>query len=583
MALWLIARAALAQEQSINLAPSAWPEGDYERFINAQAVDRTKAGIATGRRGAVTVAYNGIAARAGLEALRQGGNAIDAAMTAAVTQVAVTAGAPISYFGILSLVYYDAKSAKVYTMNAEWNTIRGETDPLSIPGGINMASDEGLRGTAVSGRTALVGGFMKGVGAAHARFGKMPFGHLFEPAIYIAEHGMPVTARLVEKTRFRSDDLKRLPETRAVFVKDDGSFYTEGEIFRQPALAQTLRAIAAQGTDYMYKGPWAGKLVAAVAADGGKMTLEDLAAYEVIWHEPLVSNIGDYQIQTNPPPNLGGVGMIEAQNLADAAGLAAATHWSKSGPSLRMAVDIAQMAFVNYLPEQTLKQMYPGLDFGSQSRTTRQHADELWSRMKAGAKPFQWETPAPKHSDDVVAIDEAGNIAAITHSINCIDWGKTAIFVDGISIGDPASFQQSQIARVHPGDRLPSPTETGVLFKNGEPILGFASMGSGLHQRTFQCLINVTRFGMTVDQAIDAPDFFLPRTDSKSFKLMVQVPEGRFPKSVLGEMGYAYREYPSASARFGGEGLWVAISRDPRTGELRAASHNRNNSAAVAW
>jgi len=130
---------------------------------------------------------------------------------------------------------------------------------------------------------------------------------------------------------------------------------------------------------------------------------------------------------------------------------------------------------------------------------------------------------------------------------------------------------------------LPSPTETGILFKNGVPVLGFASMGSGLHQRTFQCLLNVTRFGMTVDQAIDAPDFFLPRTDPKTFKLTVQVPQGRFPKSVLDEMGYAYREHDSASARFGGEGIWVAISRDPKTGELRAASHNRNNSAAVAW
>jgi len=393
MALWLFAGAALAQERATHLAPSAWPDGGYERFLKAQDVDRTKAGVAIGRRGAVTVAYNGIAARAGLEALRHGGNAIDAAMTTVLTQVAITAGAPISYFGMLSLVYYDAKSANVYTMNAEWNTVRGETDPMSIPGGINMASDEGLRGTAVSGRTALVGGFMKGVGAAHARFGKLPFGHLFEPAIYIAEQGMPVTARLAEKIRFRSNDLKRLPETRAVFMKDDGSFYAEGDIFRQPALAQTLRAISAQGTDYMYKGPWAAKLVAALAADEGKMTLDDLAGYDVIWDEPLIAAVGDYQIQTNPPPNLGGVGMIEAQNLAAASGLSASEHWSRSGPSLRTAVDVAQMAFVNYLPEPTLKQLYPGIDFGSGPRMTQQHAVELWSRIKAGAKPFQWELP----------------------------------------------------------------------------------------------------------------------------------------------------------------------------------------------
>src|SRR5262249_37177772 len=156
--------------------------------------------------------------------------------------------------------------------------------------------------------------------------------------------------------------------------------------------------------------------------------------------EPLIGRIGDYQLQTNRPPNLGGVGMIEAQNLAEVSGLAAGKHWSKSGASLRKAVQISQMIFLNYLPEQTLKQLYPKLDFSSQSRTTRKHAEGLWKQMQDGTRPFNWEMQGPKHSDDVVAVDKEGNIAAITHSINCVDWGKTAIMVDGISIGDPGAF-----------------------------------------------------------------------------------------------------------------------------------------------
>jgi gamma-glutamyltranspeptidase/glutathione hydrolase len=241
--------AVVLRSAPADISPASWPKGEYETFIAGQGVDRTEAGVATGKNGAVTVAYNGIAARAGLEALKQGGNAIDAAMTAAVTQVSVTAGAPISYFGILSLVYYDAKSGKVFTMNAEWNTLRGETSPSTIPGSLNMASPEGLRGTAVSGRTALVGGFLKGVGAAHQRFGKLPFARIFDSAIYVADHGMPVTAHLADKFAFRHEDLSRLPATRAIFIKADGSDYKAGETFRQPALAGTLRAVAAQGTD----------------------------------------------------------------------------------------------------------------------------------------------------------------------------------------------------------------------------------------------------------------------------------------------------------------------------------------------
>ncbi len=571
------------RSQTVTLSPRAWPVGEYERFMRAQDVDRTEAGVASGRNGAVTVAYNGLAARAGLEALARGGGAIDAALTAAVTQVALTAGAPISYFGIMSLVYYDAATGRVHTMNAEWNTVKDETSPRTIPGSLDMSTEEGLRGTAVSGRTALVGGFMKGVGAAHRRFGTLPFAVLVEPAIAIAEDGMPVTKHLADKFRFRGEDLARLPATRAVFLKPDGSRYVAGEIFKQPALAVTLRAIASQGTDYMYRGPWARKLVAAVQADGGRMTLEDLAAYDVRWDEPLVAPIGNgFAVYTNPPPNLGGAALIEAQLLAEASGLTREPHWTRSGAALRKAIDIAQMVALHYLPDEALQKIYPGLDFSTRARTSPAHAAALWKRMEAGAIPFRWAAPASAgHSDDVVAVDRAGNIAAITHSINCVDWGRTAINVDGISIGDPASFQQAQIARVPPGARLPAPTETGMLFKDGKPVLGFASMGSGLHQRTFQALLNVTRFGMTVDQAINTPDFLSPARD-RSGDLILRVPKDRFPLSVLRAAGVAYQEIDAGNMRFGGEGLWVAVSRDPATGELRAASHNRNNSAAVA-
>lgn len=575
--------AQLTPPPAVSLSPRDWPAGEYDKFVQAQANVRTEAGLATGRKGAVTVAYNALAARAGLEALAKGGNAIDAAMTTALTQVALTAGAPISYFGIMSLVYYDASSGKVYTMNAEWNTVRDETEAASIPGSLNLASEEGLRGTAVSGRTALVGGFLKGVGAAHQRFGRLPFKTIFEPAIHVAEQGMPVTKGLADKFRFRGDDLSRLPATKAIFMKPDGTRYAIGETFKQPALAATLREVASQGTDYIYKGPWAKKLVAAVQADAGKMTLEDLASYEVIWDEPLVAPVGNgYTVHTNPPPNLGGTALIEAQLLAEASGLIKDAHWTRSAASLKKASDITQLYVLQYLPETTLKQLYPGLDHSPAGRVSRGTAVDLWKRVQAGAVPFRWKAPPSSgHSDDVVAIDEAGNIAAITHSINCVDWGRTAINIDGISIGDPASFQQAQIARTRPGTRLVSPTETGILFKDGAPVLGFASMGNGLHHRTFQGLLNVVHFGMTVDQAINAPDFLMPSSDATG-RLTLRVPKDKFPAAVLKGTGYAYEEIPADNMRFGGEGLWVAISRDPKTGQLRAASHNRNNSAAVA-
>ena len=243
---------------------------------------------------------------------------------------------------------------------------------------------------------------------------------------------------------------------------------------------------------------------------------------------------------------------------------------------------MTRASLLDFLPPELAASLIGG-DFTPEARVTPEHAERLWNVIETGLPFGNWARRGPGHSDDVVAIDAEGNIAAITHSINAVLWGKTAIVVDGITIGDPASFQQAQISRLEPGSRLPAPTQTGILFRAGRPVLGFASMGSGLHQRTFQGLLNVMRFGMTVDEAIDTPDFFLPNTDPATGQMTFRVPGGSFPREVLDGTGYAYEEIFPMEARFGGEGLWVAISRDPETGELRAASHNRNNSAAVAF
>jgi gamma-glutamyltranspeptidase/glutathione hydrolase len=573
---------ATGSAQRPDLSPARWPAGEEAAFHAQQNTVRSTAGVASGVNGAVTVAYGAYAARAGLEALKQGGNAIDAALTTALTQVALTAGAPISYFGIMSLVYYDAKTGQVSTMNAGWNTVKGETSPLTIPGGVNL-SDQQRLGTVPSGRTALVGGFMKGVEAAHRKFGRLPFGSLFDPAIHVAANGMPVTGKLAAQFTMRAPDLARLPATKAVYLKADGSTYREGELFRQPALAATLRAVATTGADHMYRGPWAERAVAAVQADGGKMTVADLAGYEVIWSPPVKGKVGRYELASLPAPNQGGVAMIEAQNLAVVAGFPGIGHWATSGIALRKAADASQAWIMGLIPPAARRQLFPTLDLSDSARITMAHAEAFWPLVEGGKLPVKWAKDTPKHSDDVVVIDREGNMAAITHSINCVIWGKTAITVDGISIGDPGSFQQSAIAAAGPGQRLPDPTETGLLLENGVPVLAFASMGSGLHQRTFQGLANFAVFGMSVDQAIDAPDFFLPTMKPERGGYVLAVPGGRFPAGVLEASGLPYQELNSDEARFGGEGVFVAISRDPKTGVLRAASHNRSNSAALAY
>jgi len=154
-----------------------------------------------------------LAVHAGLEVLRNGGNAVDAALTTALAQVTLTAGATISYAGIMNAVYFDAKSGKVHTLNASYNTVQNEKDPLSIPG---LGEH--------SGRTALVPGFMAGIQALHDRFGKLPFAKLFGPAIWLAENGVLINPVINGYISSQQKFITRLPESKRIFTKPTARF-----------------------------------------------------------------------------------------------------------------------------------------------------------------------------------------------------------------------------------------------------------------------------------------------------------------------------------------------------------------------
>ncbi|MDO9370717.1 MAG: gamma-glutamyltransferase [Sphingopyxis sp.] len=568
----------------MTLGPSAWPETDREHYWNIQQTALPGNPPARGKGGAVSTALNGLAARVGEETLRQGGSAVDAVMATALAQIVLGGGAVISFFGILSLMHYDAASKDVTSLNAGWNTIAAEEDPMSIPGKLNPAAD-GVANMMLegepSGRTAMVGGFMRGLEAAHRRFGKLPFARLFDAAIELAEDGFAVSAGLARYIDIRKTDLARLPETRSIFFKADGTPYVEGDHFRQTALAETLRHVAREGADYMYKGSWAARCVEAVQRDGGKMTLADLADYRPIWSAPATVEREGYLIAVLGEPCEGSVNLIESLNLAEAAGIKDLGHWSTSPDSLvRLAKCCAAIGGMRYESPQEQQKAFPGIDMSRSSRLTREHAGQLWQRL-VDQPPVRF-LPKGTHSDVVVAVDADGNMAALCHSINCLIWGQTAIVVDGVSVGDPAAYMQSMVAATPRGAQLPNPIEVGLVIKDGQPEIAWSSMGVGLHYQTTQSLLNVIDFGMTIEQAADAPRLLLPISpDGGQRDLILRVVDGEFSDELLDATGLEIKSIPPAEARFA-QGLWVAVRRDPATGDLTAISPRYTNGQAAA-
>jgi len=525
--------------------------------------------LAEGRDGLVIGLTGGRAVHAGVLTLKQGGSAADAAIATALTQVVEAAGSYVSFAGILSMTYFDAATAKVQFLNACFNTPLEEKDPLSI----RTVHERTIKATP-RGRTALVPGFMAGVEAAHKRFGKIPLAEVFRHAIALADHGFAVDPQLAGYIRYRKDVLARLPETRAVFTRENGDFYREGDLFRQPELAVTLRQVAEHGAAYMYTGEWGRRFVDAVKRDGGCITARDLEAYRVIWDHPLETDYRDCHVFAPGLSSMGGVDFVEALNLLELSDLRRSGVPSRSSASLIWLMQITCNQVLSFAPSLAAER-FPNKDFSPTARATKEHARWVWARMQERAWPFA-VFPAgaeghPAHSSGVVVVDRWGNVAALTHSINTTIWGDTGIFVGGISVPDSATFQQESIKRTGPGHRLPDPMCPLIVTRNGKPVLASSAIGAGIHQKNVQVLANVLEFGMDAQAAVDAPAFLLP--DWSGTKPVAQAGEGSFDKTVLDgvtKLGQDVKVLPRHQGN-ALRGYWVGIEIDPRTGRLRAA------------
>lgn len=574
---WPVALMAHSQPaEPTDLSPLSWPEGDLATFTALQNASRppTPPAAVEASQALITGTSSALAIRGGYEALAQGGSAVDAALTTALAQVALVAGSYVSYAGILSLAYYDAAERRVHYMNAGFDTPLGETDPLTIPA------------LGPSGRTALVPGFFAGVGAAHARFGKLPFASLFDPAIYFAERGFEWNARLASYLQARKSVLERLPETRAVFTRPDGELYAAGDWFTQPALVQTLKSVAADGVRTIYEGEWASHFVDAVQREGGRITPLDMSRYQVIWSEPVHTSFRGYDVYSAGLPSLGGVNLVEALNVLDSAGYPARGDYASDPEALFWFMQVQRLMLLGFLTPEQQDAVLPGVELSPASRTTPATASALWDAMQAGSLPY---LNAPDrlstHSDAVVAIDARGNIAALTHTINTTIWGQTGLFVDGISIPDAAFFQQQRMLDTGPGQRLPEELDPTIVLENGCPLVASSSIGV-THYRTLPLLYGMLGFDRGLESAARRPYLLLPDfSRSAELGVVERVTTGLFPNELLDgvrALGQAIEVLaPYAEAEH--LGYVVGVERDAAAQRLRGIPAPYLNGVALGY
>jgi gamma-glutamyltranspeptidase/glutathione hydrolase len=529
-----------------------------------------------GTQAMVAGSSNKPAMEAGLQVILEGGNACDGALTAVLDQVTRAAGCWVSFAGHFTMVYYEAATGQVYTISAGYKTPLEETDPLTIP-------DQPIP----SGRTALVPGFMAGVIAAHDRLGSVPRQRIFAPAIQTAEEGFTLTSDMAGLISYRAGVLYRLPETRAIFFKEGRNPYKAGDIFTQPALASTLRQVVQQGADYIYRGPWARKLIAAVQADGGRLTLRDLEEYQPLWTEPAHTVFSDTDAWAVNYPCSGGVSLISGLNMMEAAGQANISGYTMDPAAFSNLVKISRVGYcITFFPDfiEFLNRRYPGHNFSMKSLLEESTAHFFWELIASG----EWDrlerdlfggagaslAYAGGHSDTVVAIDSMGNAASISHSIATVNWGTTGIFIDGISIPDSAVFRKYEMARVGTGQYLSDAMASLLVVRNGQPLLVCGSPGQSIRELTLQHVQNILYDNLEPARSIARRGFYGPDEN-----MCQRVPLNDFSDSFIAgveKLGLCLKQ---VSAR---EHYWTGILFIPNSGLFGGAPTDAPYNAGIA-
>lgn len=522
-----------------DFSPKTWSAAEKARLQQAEMTPwPPQARVIEGKSGLVAGTMSPIAVHAGVEALRQGGTAADAAATVALTQITTALGSYVSYAGILQLVYFDAKSGKVYSLNAGWGSYLGETDPRSIP-----ISDLGSLPFArqptggAEGRKTLVPGFMAGIEQMHKRFGRLPFSTLFQPAIAYAEGGVVISPLLANYFTAYGKFLARTPEGKAFKRQAGNSLPKTGDRFVQSELARTLREVARHGSAYMYTGKWGRQYVEAVRQNGGKATMEDMKRYRPVWEKPQRTTFLGHTICAPGESNDSATGMLEALNLAEAVRLDQMGPYYKDPKGFQTLSKILRVATYDGAPDPQLTEWKRknGLSSAPADRLTKPYARALAAVLdKIGD---QSEHEGKRHSDAVVVIDRWGDVAALVHSINTVPWGTTGIVVGGIPVSDAAGFQQARMAAIKPGDMLPQDESPVIAMKDGKPELAIAAIGVSLMPETVRLLVGSLANHLDPLIAIAAPPLLLNLEPAKAgqgtFTKPDLVPEGVYGADFL--------------------------------------------------
>jgi gamma-glutamyltranspeptidase/glutathione hydrolase len=470
------------------------------------------AGWAQREAAGLVVSDSGLATSAGMEMLKRGGNAVDAAVATAFA-LAVVDQASSGLGGGGFMVIYHAKDRRAHALDFR------ETAPEGARAEQYARNGKPARELSVTGALAVaVPGEVAGLLQALKRFGTLPLQVVLAPAIRYATDGFPLDATLRYAIDRQQGAMKKFPDLARVYMPK-GEVPAEGETIRQPELGDTLRAVASQGAEIFYQGWIAEAIVETVKKNGGALTVEDLKNYKAVWREPLLGSYRKRTVIAMPPPSSGGVAILQMLNVLEGHQINKLPH--NSATYLHLLTEVLKHAFADraqYLGDPDFVTApiarLISKDYSAWIRSRISPAKTQPTKFY-GLVHFKPEKGGTTHFS---VIDRNGNAVACTMSVNTRFGSKLLAAKAGIvlnnemddfsiySAGNVYGLVGNEANSLQPKKRPLSSMSPTIILRGDRPelIVGGAG-GPRIISATLQTILNVIDYRMPVDKAVDAP------------------------------------------------------------------------------
>lgn len=458
------------------------------------------------------VADSELASQAGMEILKRGGNAVDAAIATALA-LSVVDQASSGLGGGGFMVIYRAKDKKSFALDFR------ETAPAASRRELYLKDGKPVPAASLTGPLAVaVPGEAAGLIEVRKKFGTLPLAVLAAPAVKLAAEGFPLDATLRVAIERGVNNLKRFADLGRVYMPN-GEMPKEGELIRQPQLAATIKAIAQEGAEVFYRGWIAEAIVDMVKKEGGVMTLDDLKNYKAVWREPLVGSYRGRTVITMPPPSSGGVALLQMLNVVEGYKFDEFKH--NSAPYLHLLAEAMKHAFADraehlgdpdfvHVPVRKLTDK----NYAAWVRG-RISPDKTYAPTYYGYYNYNGEKGSTTHFS---VIDRDGNAVACTQTVNTRFGSKLLVPKVGIvlnneiddfaihgDIGNVYGLIGNQANSLQPNKRPLSSMSPTIVLNNGRPeIVVGASGGPRIINATFQTILNLIEFKMPVTAAVES-------------------------------------------------------------------------------